>query len=103
MAAEDVGKGLEAMGDDGIREQVAGGDFSALSDLDLTEEEQGILVGAAADFPDVEGFAFDSRVDFAPAKPALNLDAFGRYGVAARYAFGKKEIGKHPGSSHDVM
>jgi hypothetical protein len=101
MAAEDVGKGLEAMGDDAIREQVAGGDLSGLTDLELTDEEQEMLVGAAADYPEVEGFAFNTRLDKASKMPPPDFDRFGRYGVAAKYAMGKQGPGRRPGSNHD--
>ena len=55
MSAQDLKKGLEALGDDDVRAKVADGDVAAAGELELTEEEQGLLVGAASDEPEVVG------------------------------------------------
>ena len=60
MAKQDVGKALEAMGDDAVRAKMANGDFSDVPELDLSAEEREILRDAAGDYPDVAGFAVDT-------------------------------------------
>lgn len=60
MAREDVKRALEAMmADGGTAGQLAEGDFSGVADLDLTSDEQLLVRDAAADLPDVSGFASD--------------------------------------------
>lgn len=60
MSAQDLAKGLVALDDDEVRQKVAAGELPAAGALDLTEEEQGLLRGAAEDYPEVAGFAFDA-------------------------------------------
>ena len=60
MAKEDVAKALQAMGNDGVRAKLAKGDFTDVSELDLSAEEQQLVRDAAGDYPDVAGFAFDA-------------------------------------------
>ncbi len=60
MSAQDLAKGLRTLDDESVREKVAAGDLAAAGSLDLTEEEEGLLRGAADDYPEVAGFAFDS-------------------------------------------
>lgn len=59
MAAEDVGRALETMQDEAIRSRLAGGDFSAVEGLSLTEEERTLVREAADDYPDVTGHMQD--------------------------------------------
>lgn len=59
MSAEDLAQGLRAIDEDDVRQKVAAGDLSAAGDLDLTDEEASLLRGAADDYPEVAGFAFD--------------------------------------------
>ena len=95
MARQDVGQGLEALGDDEVRSQVTAGDFSGLPDLDLTDEERELLVGAAEDYPEVAGFALNAYLKLKgqkqgalPSGPA-KLDAgFGQFDIAVNYALG---------------
>ena len=56
MSADDLAKGIEALEDDDVRAAVVEGDLSAFEGLELTEEEVGLLEGAASDYPDVVGF-----------------------------------------------
>jgi hypothetical protein len=66
MSAEDLVKGLKLIeADDDLRERVGAGDLTGLGDLDLSDEERFLLTGAADDFSEVAGFAFDAlfRVD----------------------------------------
>lgn len=58
MAQADVRAALEVMQEDGVRAQFEAGDFTAASDLALTEDERLLLQTAAAD-PDVAGFGMD--------------------------------------------
>ena len=45
-----------------MRQKVAAGDLAAAGELDLTDEEAGLLRGAADDYPEVAGFAFDAFI-----------------------------------------
>ncbi len=56
MSAEDLAKGIAALEDDDVRSAVVEGDLSAFGGLELTDEEIGLLEGAASDYPDVVGF-----------------------------------------------
>ena len=56
MSAEDLAKGIEALEDDEVRSAVADGDLSAFAALELTDEEVGLLEGAASEYPEVVGF-----------------------------------------------
>jgi hypothetical protein len=56
MSAEDLTTGIAALEDDDVRTAVAAGDLSAFAQLDLTDEEIGLLEAAASDYPDVVGF-----------------------------------------------
>jgi len=60
MSAEDLAQGLRAIDQEDVRHKVAAGDLAAAGDLDLTEEEAGLLRGAADDYPEVAGFAFEA-------------------------------------------
>ncbi len=62
MSAEDLAQGLRAIDEEDVRQKVAAGDLSAAGDLDLTNEEAGLLRGAADDYPEVAGFAFDAFI-----------------------------------------
>lgn len=95
MAAKDLGQGLEAIEDAGIRKQVAAGDLSGLPRLALDDEEKKLLISAAAEYP-----ATDSRPSIAALKGggrASDLSKLGAYGKAAGYAFGdRRKIGDQP-------
>jgi len=58
MSAEALATGLQALADDEVRAAVADGDVSAAGQLDLTDEERLLLVGAAEDAPEVAGFDY---------------------------------------------
>lgn len=59
MGEHEVQQAVHAMAvDEELRTAVAGGDLSGL-DGELSDEEQAMVIAAAADFPDVAGFAFD--------------------------------------------
>jgi hypothetical protein len=58
MAATDVKAALEAMGDPEVRARIISGDMSDLGGLSLNEPESELVKGAAADYPEVEGFQF---------------------------------------------
>jgi len=59
MSAEDLARGLRAIDEEAVRQKVAAGDLSAAGDLELNDEEAGLLRGAADDYPEVAGFFFD--------------------------------------------
>lgn len=64
MGRHDVRQALEAMdADDAVRERLAAGDFSAVTGLDLSAEEQILVRDAAADMPEVSGFASYIKFD----------------------------------------
>lgn len=60
MGREDVRAALERMDDDEVRERIEAGDLADLGDLSLDDAEQELVRGAAADYPEVVGFAFTS-------------------------------------------
>ena len=59
MSAEDLARGCGQSTRRSVRQKVAAGDLAAAGDLDLTDEEAGLLRGAADDYPEVAGFFFD--------------------------------------------
>ena len=71
MSAEDLAQGLRAIDEEDVRQRVAAGDVGAAGDLALTDEEAGLLRGAAEDYPEVAGFMFDAFI---------KLDGFGGAG-----------------------
>jgi len=94
MSREDVGTALNLMADDAICSSVAAGDLSVLGDLDFNDDERAVVIDAAKDYPDVEGFGASKfsygALNFATAPPAgLNFAANGRFGEASHYAFGQ--------------
>ena len=60
MGKQDVRQALVAMQDDEVRGHLLSGDFSDLDELTLTEHERQLVQGAASDYPDVAGFAYDA-------------------------------------------
>jgi hypothetical protein len=59
MGEHEVQQAVQAIAaDEELRAAVAGGDLAGL-DGELSEEEQAMVIAAAADFPEVAGFAFD--------------------------------------------
>lgn len=62
MSADDLAQGLRAIDEEDVRQKVAAGDLAAAGELDLTDEEAGLLRGAADDYPEVAGFAFDAFI-----------------------------------------
>jgi hypothetical protein len=93
MSAEDLARGLRAIDEEDVRQKVAAGDLSAAGDLELTDEEAGLLKGAADDYPEVAGFFFDVFVKFDVAggeKPLESLSP--AYGQALQYVQGGGKI-----------
>jgi hypothetical protein len=84
MAPENVGKALEALSDEDLRQSVASGNLEGLGDHGLTDDEQSMVVGAAADYPEASGFSFNNLG--APSK--ISQFAKTPFGVAANYAYG---------------
>jgi hypothetical protein len=60
MGKDDVRSALEAMDDDEVRSRLAAGDFAAVGGLELSDHERDLVQQAAADYPEVAGFAFDA-------------------------------------------
>ncbi len=60
MGRGDVRRALQAMDDEGVRQRLAAGDFSAVPGLALDEHEKDLVRGAAAEYPEVAGFSFDT-------------------------------------------
>lgn len=85
MTKDATGQAIERMADDDeVRTAVAAGDTAALEDLELSEEERAMLVAAADDFPEVEGFAAYLKVgDISGLKSLKIPNAFNK---AATYA-----------------
>jgi len=80
MGSKDVREALVAMEEDeSVRARLAEGDFGAVSDLDLTDDEQTLVRDAANDMPDVAGFASDYLLELDGIKGesamAVKLDA----------------------------
>lgn len=81
MTAEDTARALMAMDDPGRRRAVSGGDFTVLGELELTQEEQRLLVHAArgeADDDEVEGFGAFAP-PYVPLGPVVTLMGAIRY------------------------
>jgi len=98
MGNKDVRLALVAMEtDDALRERLADGDFGALDGLELSADEQTLVRDAAADMPDVAGFASDYLLQLDGVKGessmAVKLDAIAlnlggrsqKWGVAWKY------------------
>jgi len=93
MSAEDLAQGLRAIDDEDVRHKVAAGDLSAAGDLDLTDEEAGLLRGAADDYPEVAGFFFDVFAKFDVAAGEKPLESMSpAYGNALQYVQGGGKI-----------
>ena len=96
MSAEDLAQGLRAIDEEDVRQKVAAGDLSAAGDLDLTDEEAGLLRGAADDYPEVAGFFFDvffKPVGFEAAAGEKPLESLSpAYGQALQYVQGGGKI-----------
>jgi len=58
VSVEAVAEALEAMDDDDLRGRLAAGDEAAVSGFELTPDEREIVIAAAGDYPEVEGFQF---------------------------------------------
>ena len=67
MTKEAVGHVLHAMDDNAIRERLAAGDFSDV-EYDLDAHEREMVEAAAADYPEVAGFAVDAFIWFEQPK-----------------------------------
>lgn len=86
MTKDATGDALRRIADDEVREAVATGDTAALEDLDLTEEERAMVVAAADDFPEVEGFGASLKLgDIGGISSGLKWPA-GPFNKAATYA-----------------
>jgi hypothetical protein len=60
MAQQDVRRALEMLTSDAaVADRLAEGDFSDVSSLDLSADEKTLVQDAAADLPEVAGFASD--------------------------------------------
>jgi hypothetical protein len=101
MGRKDVEKALHAMDDEGVRNQLAGGDFAAVPGLDLTAEEQAMVKDAAGDYPDVAGFAFNAFVKLSPIAQGealkyedkwVKIDTALKFKIATEYALGDGSV-----------
>jgi len=93
MSAEDLARGLRAIDEEDVRRKVAAGDLSAAGDLELTDEEAGLLRGAADDYPEVAGFFFDVFIKFDGFGGEKPFKDFGpAYGNAVQYVQGGGKI-----------
>ena len=75
MTVEAVAQALEAMADDEVRERLAAGDDAEISGFELTGDERDMVIAAAADYPEVEGFQFrrKSAHQITVGQPAPNF------------------------------
>jgi hypothetical protein len=71
MPAEDLARALMALDDEDVRRRVASGDFGALGDVTLTDEEEGLLSGATSVLP--RGHATKVLVPFEPAEVEAHM------------------------------
>jgi hypothetical protein len=62
MSEQDLAQGLAALADDEVRVKVAAGDLAAAGELELTDEEQELLVAAASDEAEVVGFGINTSL-----------------------------------------
>lgn len=97
MSREAVAQALEAMDDEGVRSSIEGGDLSALEGLDLADDEHQMVVDAAADYPDVSGFAAVDYFRKAGGDAGKKYDAYlkldgikltDKFNVAVKYGLG---------------
>ena len=72
MSAEDLAKGIALLEDPEVQAQVADGDLSSFAGLDLTEEEAGLIEGAASEYPEVIGH--DIRAGLLNLNMGLKID-----------------------------
>jgi hypothetical protein len=79
MGREDVKRALQAMDDDETRQRLRAGDYEAVSELNLTDDERYLVREAAGDYPDVAGFAFMHMA--AGTQDAMKRVLFGAAGV----------------------
>lgn len=77
MSAEDLAIAIEALDEESVRAKVAAGDVAAVGDLNLSDEEQALLQGAADEYPEVVGYAFDGPQ---LARKTSEMDAPARWG-----------------------
>jgi len=88
MGKNDVRKALEAMDDDDVRARLADGDFADVGELELSDDERRMVQDAAADYPDVAGFAMMAYIKF-DAKFDIKLDGkFNAFQSAFEYTQG---------------
>ena len=73
MGKEELAQAVEKLADDDVRDAISAGDFSGLG-VELTEEEQAMVAAAAADFPEVAGFAFDLGFGQKSGQPYLKCN-----------------------------
>jgi len=60
MAQQDVRRALEMLtADAGVADRLEAGDFTDVTDLDLSADEKILVQDAASDMPEVAGFASD--------------------------------------------
>ena len=59
MSKDETERALKALDDDGVRAKAAAGDSAALEGFELSDAERDLVAGAAADWPEVAGFAFE--------------------------------------------
>lgn len=55
MAQQDLDRAIALLNDETVRTQIAGGDLSAVADIELTGDELALLADAVDDLPEVTG------------------------------------------------
>jgi hypothetical protein len=100
MPQDDVRRALELMtSDDEVADRLAAGDLADVADLDLSAEEQTLVTDAAADLPEVAGFASDYLLNFSKLGIKSDFVVKGEFAIkgeqghkmnlALNYAFNK--------------
>jgi hypothetical protein len=94
MSAEDLAQGLRAIDEEDVRRSVAAGDLAAAGALNLTDEEARLLRGAADDYPEVAGFAFDAftKIDTPGGSDEFSGKYYPSYNEALEYVQGGGKI-----------
>jgi hypothetical protein len=88
MGRDDVRRALQAMDDEDVRARLASGDFADVAGFDFTEHERELVQGAAADYPEVAGFAYDAFLNFGGIKG--ELPGYDKWNVADKWNVGGK-------------
>jgi hypothetical protein len=69
MSKQGVVRALEAMDDPALRARLAGASTGVQAEFDLSNDELDLVSAAASEYPEVEGFSFQSVLDQSALNP----------------------------------